>query len=310
MCGARRGPRQADRLDGRRGRRAGAGQRRGLFVSPVRPGRAGARAADRGAVRVAAGRPALCDIAGHRGRADGGGGAHRRKCLSRRPSADDVDAGARRRLPLVGARPFLVLGRAGGRPGGLRGDLQRSRATGVGADMAAGTAGRCRGGGAAGAGAPARYGLAGRARGPGRLVRCHRRGLRGGQVCRGRAGRSGAGRHLRRLVWSRWSSLSHWAPASRGRWPPTGPTRPASSRSCGRWSAHGTGHLLVEDPSVARYYLPAGRQWQRWSSTRNIVLPSGSQHRWPGQHGKCGRCRQCRVSSRSSSPAATSPTSR
>jgi hypothetical protein len=38
---------------------------------------------------------------------------------------------------------------------------------------------------------------------------------------------------------------------------------------------HGSGHLLVEDPSVARYYLPAGRQWQRWSSTRNIILPSG-----------------------------------
>jgi hypothetical protein len=38
---------------------------------------------------------------------------------------------------------------------------------------------------------------------------------------------------------------------------------------------HGSGRLLVEDPSVARYYLPAGRQWQRWSSTRNIILPSG-----------------------------------
>ena len=39
---------------------------------------------------------------------------------------------------------------------------------------------------------------------------------------------------------------------------------------------HGNGHLLVEDASIARYYLPAGRQWQRWSSTRNIVLPSGA----------------------------------
>jgi hypothetical protein len=38
---------------------------------------------------------------------------------------------------------------------------------------------------------------------------------------------------------------------------------------------HGSGHLLVEDPAVARYYLLAGRQWQRWSSTRNIILPSG-----------------------------------
>ena len=39
---------------------------------------------------------------------------------------------------------------------------------------------------------------------------------------------------------------------------------------------HGSGRLLVEDPSIAEYYLPAGRQWQRWSSTRNIVLPSGA----------------------------------
>jgi hypothetical protein len=39
---------------------------------------------------------------------------------------------------------------------------------------------------------------------------------------------------------------------------------------------HGTGHMLVEDPSIAEYYLPAGSQWQRWSSTRNIVLPSGA----------------------------------
>jgi 4-amino-4-deoxy-L-arabinose transferase-like glycosyltransferase len=38
---------------------------------------------------------------------------------------------------------------------------------------------------------------------------------------------------------------------------------------------HGSGRLLVEDPAVARYYLSAGRQWQRWSSTRNIILPSG-----------------------------------
>jgi Dolichyl-phosphate-mannose-protein mannosyltransferase len=38
----------------------------------------------------------------------------------------------------------------------------------------------------------------------------------------------------------------------------------------------GTGRMLVEDPSIAEYYLPAGSQWQRWSSTRNIVLPSGA----------------------------------
>ena len=39
---------------------------------------------------------------------------------------------------------------------------------------------------------------------------------------------------------------------------------------------HGNGHLLVEDPSIAEYYLPAGTHWQRWSSTRNIILPSGA----------------------------------
>jgi hypothetical protein len=44
---------------------------------------------------------------------------------------------------------------------------------------------------------------------------------------------------------------------------------------------HGSGHLLVEDASIARYYLPAGVQWQRWSSTRNIVLPSGASTAGP-----------------------------
>jgi hypothetical protein len=37
-----------------------------------------------------------------------------------------------------------------------------------------------------------------------------------------------------------------------------------------------SGHLLVEDPSIAEYYLPSGSQWERWSSTRNIVLPGGN----------------------------------
>jgi Dolichyl-phosphate-mannose-protein mannosyltransferase len=36
------------------------------------------------------------------------------------------------------------------------------------------------------------------------------------------------------------------------------------------------GRLLVEDPTIAEYYLPSGSHWQRWSSTRNIVLPSGA----------------------------------
>ncbi len=39
---------------------------------------------------------------------------------------------------------------------------------------------------------------------------------------------------------------------------------------------HGSGRMLVEDPSIAEYYLPAGSQWQRWSSTRNIIGRSGA----------------------------------
>jgi hypothetical protein len=46
---------------------------------------------------------------------------------------------------------------------------------------------------------------------------------------------------------------------------------------------HGDGRLLVEDPSIAEYYLPDGSQWQRWSSTRNIVLPSGQSTGGPSQ---------------------------
>jgi 4-amino-4-deoxy-L-arabinose transferase-like glycosyltransferase len=46
---------------------------------------------------------------------------------------------------------------------------------------------------------------------------------------------------------------------------------------------HNDGRLLVEDPTVAEYYLSAGSQWQRWSSTRNIVLPSGASTGGPSQ---------------------------
>jgi hypothetical protein len=44
-----------------------------------------------------------------------------------------------------------------------------------------------------------------------------------------------------------------------------------------------SGHLLVEDPTIAEYYLPQGSQWQRWSSTRNIILPSGASTGGPSQ---------------------------
>jgi hypothetical protein len=51
--------------------------------------------------------------------------------------------------------------------------------------------------------------------------------------------------------------------------------RPLASNSSGR--------LLVEDPSIPEYYLPAGTHWRRWSSTRNIVLPSGGSTGGPSK---------------------------
>jgi hypothetical protein len=44
-----------------------------------------------------------------------------------------------------------------------------------------------------------------------------------------------------------------------------------------------TGHLLIEDPAIAEYYLPSGSDWERFSSTRNIVLPSGASSGGPSQ---------------------------
>ena len=44
-----------------------------------------------------------------------------------------------------------------------------------------------------------------------------------------------------------------------------------------------SGPVLVEDPSIAEYYLGVGSQWTRWSSTRNIVLPSGLSTGGPSQ---------------------------
>ncbi len=44
------------------------------------------------------------------------------------------------------------------------------------------------------------------------------------------------------------------------------------------------GRVLVEDPSIAEYYLSAGRDWQRWSGTRNIVLPSGQSTGGPSKN--------------------------
>ncbi len=46
---------------------------------------------------------------------------------------------------------------------------------------------------------------------------------------------------------------------------------------------HASGRLLVEDPSIAEYYLPEGNDWRRWSGTRNIVLPSGASTGGPSK---------------------------
>ena len=70
-------------------------------------------------------------------------------------------------------------------------------------------------------------------------------------------------------------------------------TRPAGAR------------LLVEDPSIAEYYLPAGRSWKRWSSTRNITLPSGASTGGP-RPAPASPATATPACSRSSSPRATS----
>jgi hypothetical protein len=56
----------------------------------------------------------------------------------------------------------------------------------------------------------------------------------------------------------------------------------------GPLASHSTGPMLVEDPSIAEYYLPAGAQWRRWSSTRNIVLPTGASTGHPTSQGIVG----------------------
>jgi hypothetical protein len=45
--------------------------------------------------------------------------------------------------------------------------------------------------------------------------------------------------------------------------------------------SHDSGRLLIEDPAPAEYYLHGESQWMRWSSTRNIVLPSGASSGGP-----------------------------
>ena len=51
---------------------------------------------------------------------------------------------------------------------------------------------------------------------------------------------------------------------------------------------HSHGPMLVENPSIAEYYLPAGQHWQRWSSAFNIMLPSGHSVAQSGRIGYPG----------------------
>ena len=196
-CVVRAGERgRGDRLDARGRCRAGAGQRRGVFVGPVRPGRARARAAHRVPVRRQARGPAGRDAADRGGRAPYRGNADRRERLPQRVRADDASAGARLGHPARRARRFLVLGRPDRRPGRVRRHHQLGQPARTHPDMAAGGPGHRRGTRAAGAGAPAHRSLAEQARGPGRLVRCHRRRLRGRQVHRRRSRRPDPHPHL------------------------------------------------------------------------------------------------------------------
>ena len=161
--------------------------------------------------------------------------------------------------------------------------------------LAADPAGR---GGAARAGRasqPAHHRLAEQARGHGRLVRGHRRGLRGRPAHRGRAGRDHARASPAGPAWSHCASRSPWAPASHGCSRPAGRISSAFVAILRPLADHGTGRMLVEDPSIAEYYLASGSQWQRWSSTRNIVLrpgpPPAARAPKPGSSGQATRAR-------------------
>ena len=267
--GPGRGPGPRGRLDGRGWGRAGAGQRRGVLLSPVRCVRAGAGAAGGVAGRRRPGRrPAGRDGAGGDRRAADRGAPARRRQLPHRGRADHPGPDARLGIRAVGAGRLLVLGRPDLRPGRVRGDHQLGRPARLGADHAAGGAGHRGGGRAAGAGAAAHRGVAEQARRAGRLVRRHRRRLCHRPVHRRRPGRPRPGGHHRGLRGRARLPRSCWAPASPGSSPPAGPTPPASSRSCAR--------------SPAR---PAGRCWSRTPPSPSITCrsapPSGGGGRPP-----------------------------
>ena len=160
------------------------------------------------------------------------GGEH----LPDRVRADHAGPGARHRRPAVGAGRCLVLDRPDRRPGRSAASIiswasrqGRARTWLLAVLATAAVLGPLE---------QARLhtlGLAEQARRPGRLVRRHRRRLRGRPVHRRRPGAAGRAPSPAGPAWSRWPSPSRWAPASPGSSPPTGPTPPASSRSSARW---------------------------------------------------------------------------
>ena len=102
--------------------------------------------------------------------------------------------------------------------------------------------------------------LAEQARRPGCLVRRHRRGLRGRPVHRGRAGRAGSRPSPARPAWSRWSSRYTLGASQSWAFATSWPNATSLHRDlppAGR--PRHTGRLLVEDPSIAKYYLPSGQ---------------------------------------------------
>ena len=181
---------RGDRLDARGGSRAGAGQRRGVLLGPVRPGRARARAAHRAAIRRQARRPAGRDAADRRGRAAHRGHPDRRQRLPHRDRADNPDPRGRHRHPADRARRFLVLGRPHRRPGRVRRHHQLGQPPRTRPDRPARGPGHRRDRRPAGTGEPAHRRLAEQARRPRRLVRRHRRRLRHRQIHRHRARRA------------------------------------------------------------------------------------------------------------------------
>ena len=201
----------------------------------------------------------------------------------------------------------MVLDRRHHRPGRLRRGRQLDQPPLGRSDMAARDADCRRAARTAGAGPPAHPGRAEQACRPGRLVRRDRRRLRRGHV------------HRRRPRWpaphADLRGLRHrpGLPRLPGHHPVTRIRHQLAQlghlhRIFRPLATHGNGHLLVEDPSIAEYYLPSGSHWQRWSSTRNIVLPGGSNTGGPTQRQTSSEPATPPPST-ATSPSTTSPSS-